>query len=771
MIREQAMAASTEGMKSTACNLCFVNCGVKVELGGEDGRRFVKVLGDTDHPTSRGYICNKASRIDYYQNNGNRLTAPMRRNSDGSYEEVDWDTAIGEIAARLAAVRDTHGGERIFYYGGGGQGNHLGGASALALRGALGIRYKANAISQEKTGLSWVYSRMLGDGPHIDLHHAQVAVFIGKNPFMSNGMDRARTFLREIRKEPSRTLIVIDPRKSETADYADIHLAVKPGRDAWCMAAILGHIVQSGLLPLDWLAEHASGYQEIIDHFLNIPVDEFAAFAGLQPALVREAAHVIGEAETFALEEDIGVQMAPHSTLVTYLNFLTMLMTGNFGKPGTMGLVTQLAPIIATHHAKVDEDGREVGVKRLPVTGAPIISGLYPGAFLAEEILNDHPQRPRALIVESSNPVHSLPESGRLRQAIRSLEFSLAVDVAMTETARECDYVLPASTQYEKWEATFFPRNFPANIFHLREPLLEPAPNTLGEPEIHARIIEALGVFEPGELDALHAAGAAGLDAYQDAFFTEAAGNPKIGKLLPYVMYRTLGPYLAQGQAATAPVWGLCQMYAMKYSSEISRAGFTGPHAGNQLFNALRGSSTAVVIGVSEYRDCWERLPFPDKKLQMVIRELLEEVEELHNLEPLVTTSNDYPFSLVAGARRAYTANCAIRDPRWAKGKHVTALTMHPDDGARYKLPDGAMVRLETEGGATVIDLAYDERMQPGTVSVPNGQGMSFIDETGVELPSGVYANELTSTRYRDRFIGTPFHKFVPARVNLVETD
>lgn len=761
------MAASTAEMKSTACNLCFVNCGIKVALGGEDGRRFVKVLGDEEHPTSKGYICNKASRIDYYQNNSNRLTSPMRRTPDGSYEAVDWDTAIRDIARRLAAVRDTHGGERIFYYGGGGQGNHLGGASALGLRGALGMKYKANAISQEKTGLSWVYSRMIGEGPQIDVHHAQVAMFIGKNPFMSNGMDQARTFLRDIRKDPARTLIVIDPRRSETTDYADIHLAVKAGRDAWCMAAILGHIVQSDLLPMAWLAEHTTGYQDIIDHFRTIPVDAFAVFAGLQPELLRQAAQVIGNAETFALEEDIGIQMAPHSTLVTYLNFLTMLMTGNFGKPGTIGLVTQLAPIIATHRARVDADGREVGVGRLPVTGAPIVSGLYPGAFLAEEILNDHPERPRALIVESSNPVHSLPESGKLRQAIRSLEFSLAVDVAMTETAMECDYVLPASTQYEKWEATFFPRNFPANIFHLRKPLLEPAANTLGEPEIHARLIEALGVFEPGELDALFAAGARGLEAYQAAFFAEAAANPKIGKLLPYVMYRTLGPHLGDGEAATAPVWGLCQVYAMKHPAEIARAGFSGPNAGNQLFNALRESSTAVVIGVSEYEDCWQRLPFPDRKLQLVIRELLDEVAELYKLAPLVATSNEYPFSLVAGSRRAYTANCAIRDPRWAKGRQVTALTMHPEDGARYHLPDGALVKLETEAGATLIDLAYDERMQPGTVSVPNGQGMRFVDETGTVLPSGVFANELTSTRYRDRFVGTPFHKFVPARVTL----
>lgn len=762
------MATPDSQVRSSACNLCFVNCGIKIHLGGDDGRQFVKVLGDESHPTSQGYICNKASRIDYYQNSQARLTSPMRRCEDGSYEAVDWDTAIQEVAARLAAVKTEHGGERIFYYGGGGQGNHLVGASASGLRGALGIKYKANAISQEKTGLAWVFSRMIGEITHPELHSAQVAMLVGKNPFMSNGMDRARPWLREMKNDPDRKLIVVDPRRTETADYADIHLPVKAGRDAWCMAAIVGHIVQSCELPRAWLAEHTHGAEEVIARFSRIPVAEFARFAGLEPELVCRAAETIASAESFAIEEDIGIQMAPHSTLVTYLNFLTALVTGNFGKPGTQALVTQMAPIIATHRAKVDDSGRETAIKTLPVTGAPIISGLYPGAFLAEEILNEHPERPRALIVESSNPVHSLPESQRLAEAIRSLEFSLAVDVAMTETARECDYVLPASTQYEKWEATFFPRNFPANIFHLRRPILAPLDNTLGEPEIHARLIEALGVFEPGELDDLSAAAAQGLDAYREVFFTALGSNPKIAQMLPYVMYRTLGPHLGEGEAATAPVWGLCQMYAMKHSAEAARAGFSGPDAGNQLFNALRNSDTAVEIGVSTYEESFSRIPFPENKLQLVIRELLEEVDVLDAMEPLMATTEAYPFSLVAGARRAYTANCAIRDPRWTKGKHATALTMHPLDGAQWQLPDGARVKLETETGWAEADLAYDERMQRGTISLPNGQGMRFVDEQGEELEAGVFVNRLTSARYRDRFAGTPFHKFVPARVSLL---
>ncbi len=758
--------SESNAVQSTACNLCFVNCGIDIELGGDDGRQFVKIRGDQNHPTSKGYICNKAARLNYYQNNAARLSSPMRRCADGSYEAVDWNTAIAEIAARFNAVKEKHGGERIFYYGGGAQGNHLVGASALGLRGALGTKYMANAISQEKTGLAWVMSRMIGGLTHPELHHAEVAVIVGKNPFMSNGMDRARPWLKAVKADTNRALIVIDPRRTETADYADIHLAVKPGRDAWCQAAMIGHIVQSDMLPYDWLAKHTTGAEPVIEHFKKIPVDDYAQFAGLEPRLIKHAAELIGKAKSVALEEDLGIQMALHSTLVTYLNHLLVLLTGNYGKPGTQGMVTQLANVISLHHARLGEGGVDQ-LRTLPVTGAPIISGLYPGAVLAEEILNDHPERPRALVIESANPVHSLPGSNSLHEAIRSLEFSLCVDVAMTETAHSCDYVLPSASTYEKWEATFFPRNFPANIFHLRRPLLSAQPNTLPEQEIHARIIEAMGLVEESDLVELRTAAEQSMETYRDAFFAALSSNPKIAQLLPYFLYRTLGPTLGEGNAATAIVWGLCHAYTAQHSTEAARAGWRGPNAGIDLFNALFESDTAVVIGESTYEECFARIPNPDNKIQLHIPELLKEAAVLDNQVPLVDVTDDYPFALVAGSRRSYTANCAVRDPRWAKGKHVTALTIHPDDGAKFQLPDGAMVKLETDMGSALIDLAYDDRMQPGTASVPNGQGMSFTDEEGNELPTGVFANKLTNPKNRDRFAGTPHHKFVPARISV----
>src|SRR5947209_4167271 len=141
--------AMTADWKSTACILCECNCGIVVQT---DGRHLAKIRGDKTHPASQGYTCNKALRLDHYQNNRTRLTSPMRRRADGSYEEIDWDTAISEIAEGFKRIRDTYGGDKIFYYGGGGQGNHLGGAYSGAFLKAIGSRYRSNAHAQDKTG-------------------------------------------------------------------------------------------------------------------------------------------------------------------------------------------------------------------------------------------------------------------------------------------------------------------------------------------------------------------------------------------------------------------------------------------------------------------------------------------------------------------------------------------------------------------------------------------------------------------------------------------
>ena len=749
----------------TACILCECNCGLEVELGGDDGRRLVRVRGDDAHPASKGYACEKASRIDYYQNNPHRLTRPLRRRPDGGFDEIDWDTAIREVAQRADALAAAHGGSSILYYGGGGQGNHLPGVYSRALRATLGMRYQSSAIAQEKTGAFYVSGCMVGGVARADFEHCEVALMLGKNPWHSHGIPRARVTLREIARDPKRTLIVIDPRRSETADIADVHLAVRPGGDAFLLAAMIATIVQEGLIASAWLQQHADGLDEVLPLFGTLDVAAYAAKAGIAEAEVRQTARRIAQASSVASFEDLGVQMNRHSTLVSYLHLLLLLLTGHFGKPGTMYRPAALVPIV----------GQAVGpgsVKRTPVTGAPIIGGLMPCNSIPGEILTDHPKRFRGMWVESANPAHSLADAPRMREALAALELLVVVDVAMTETARLAHYVLPVASQLEKAEATFFNFEFPRNVFHLRKALMAPRHGLFSEAELHARLLEQAGAVPADAVAALRHAWAAGRPAFRRAFAELTAASPQALGLMPVLLYRAIGDLLPEGYAEGAALWGVCQLAARHQRASIQRAGIgadlknTGELA-DALFDAILASPSGLTFAVDEWDESMRRVGTPGGRIQLALPEFFDELRGLQT-ESSPAPPADYPFVLSAGERRSYTANTIIRNPEWRRKDKEGALRISPADALRLGVAHGDAVRVSTRRGSTVAPVEVSDRMQPGHVSLPNGHGTDFAAGVAAATPDGTAPNELTSIADRDAFALTPWHKFVPARIERI---
>ena len=743
----------SDDWQQTACILCECNCGIVVQT---EGGHLTKIRGDKDHPGSQGYTCNKALRLDHYQSNPNRLTTPIRRRPDGSYEEIDWDTAISEVAAGFKRIADTHGGDKIFYYGGGGQGNHLGGGYASAFLKPLGSRYRSNALAQEKTGEYWVDAHFYGGHTRGEFRNAEVSVFVGKNPWMSQGFPRARTVLNDIAKDPKRALVVIDPVVTDTAKMADFHLRVKPGADAWCLAALAAVLVQENLCDETFLAGHVTGADAVRAVLCEVPIDEYADRSGVDGELLRAAARRIAAAESVSVFEDLGVQQAPNSTLCSYLNKLLWILTGSFAKRGGQHLHSTFAPLFSPG-----------GVGRSPVTGAPIIAGLVPSNVVPQEILTDHPNRFRAMLVESANPAHSIADSHACREAFESLELLVVIDVAMTETARLAHYVLPAASQFEKPEATFFNFEFPHNEIHLRHPLFEPLAGTLPEPEIWARLVRALDVVSDEDLRPLRQAAQQGRDAFTAAFFTELAANPALGKVLPYVLYETLGPTLPEQLKGAAALWGLAQKAALTYPDAVRRAG----HAdGNALFDATLTGKSGVTFSVHEYADDFALIAHPDRKIKLEMPEMLDEIRGLRDLRPGLTSA-EFPIVLSAGERRAFTANDIFRDPAWRRRDVDGALRVSVADAEELGLIDGGRARITTAAGSVEVRVEVNATMQAGHAALPNGYGLDFVDADGAVSVPGVAPNDLTSADWRDAYAGTPWHKHVPARIESVTAD
>ena len=335
--------------------------------------------------------------------------------------------------------------------------------------------------------------------------------------------------------------------------------------------------------------------------------------------------------------------------------------------------------------------------------------------------------------------------------------------MALTETARLADYVLPAASQFEKWECTFFTLEFPRNAFHLRRPLLDPLPGTLIEPEIHRRIVQASGALA-ADADAIAELGRAathGREAYLDAFLTLSIERPDLGPYAALVLYETLGPTLGAGNEAAAAIWGLAQQCFLAYPASVQRAGFAD---GNALFDGIMASPSGVVFTVDEPEDTWRRMDTLDGKVNLVVPELLDEMRALHDVAGPVADP-DFPIVLSAGERRSSTANTIYRDPSWRKKDPLGALRLSPADADAIGLVDGDRARVTTRRGSAVAVVEVTDSLRAGHASLPNGFGLGHEGDGDFV---GVAPNELTSTDDRDWLAGTPHHKHVPARVEPV---
>ena len=749
--------------KSTACVLCENNCGIQVKLS-EDGRSIEKVRGDEAHPASKGYLCQKASRLDHYQNGVDRLTKPLKKSPEGIFEEISWDQAIEEIAEKFTGLRDQFGGDKILYYGGGGQGNHLPGAYGMTTISALGGKYRSNALAQEKTGEGWVAASMFGAYARTgDFEDCEVAVFIGKNPWQSHGVQRSRVVLREIAKDPARCLVVFDPRNSETAEIADFHIRVRPGTDAWALAALVATIIQNNAHKKEWIEKHVSGFEQLTPFFTALDVEDYCNHAGIDKTQIEALAERLSAAESIAWYEDLGVQMNRHSTLVSYIHRLAWLVTGSFGKEGSQFIPNTMRPLMG---------GNASLSRRTPVSGAPMPGGLVPCNIIADEILSEHPDRFRGMLIETANPAHSLADTAKFIEAQKKLDICVVIDVAMTETARHADYVLPVATQYEKAEATFFNFEFPNNYFHLRHPITTPpqGADVLIEAEIHARLVEAIGEM-PEEVTGLKKTlETQGETAFTKAFLDATESNLKVKQYASVVLYRALADFLPDGLEQAATLWDVSQFVAKKESHSVRRAGIEGEdeELGTNLFKKIIESPQGLVFSIDKHTSSWERMRTPDRKIQAVVKELLPALKSLQK-GPEDITSKEFPFVLSAGERRAYTANTVLRNKEWRKKDFDGSLRICSEDAGRLNLNSGDTAQISTPSGSAEVIIEVSDKMMVGHISLPNGMGLDNGLRTEESERTGTATNELTASQHRDFLAGTPWHKFVPAQIAPID--
>ena len=738
----------------TGCVLCPQNCGLEIEV---ENNRMVKVRADKSNAKSEGYVCRKGMNVAYHQHNADRLQYPLKK-AGGKFERISWDQATDEIASRLKSIVGTYGPRSFAYMGGSMQGCHFEAAFGIRLLRGLGSQYHYSALGQEFAGAFWVIGHTYGrqylhDRPDVD--NADLLFTLGWNGMQSHQMPQAPLMLRRFSKDKDKLLIVVDPRKTETAQLADIHLPIRPGTDSLLIKAMISIILKEGWENKNYLETHTNGFDRVRSYFEDFDARRAIQVCELDFDEVYKVTRLYATRKS-ALRNDLGIFMGRHGALNSYLIVILQSICGRLCTPGGNVIPGHMMPIGSHSDENNPKTWRTVATDSFPVCG------VFPPNVMPEEIMTNHPERLRAVLVAGANPLRSYADTTAYENAFGQLDLLVTAEIAMTETAALSHYILPSRSGYESWDSTFFPFTYPGVHFQMRRPIVEPEGEQLELGEIHLRIADKLGLI-PQIPDYLYQAAMEDRTTFAQALMKYIAAEPTAFKAMPFILGKTLGKAL--GSVHLAALWGMLQAAPKSFYENAARAGFQpGPGAGEEIFQRLIDQPQGIWVGKIDPADSFSGLKTQDKKINLHIPELLDELRTIEPARELkaLTLPSSFPLILMAGRHVETNANTNMRDPAWHKGRRACTLTMHPDDAAAQNFQDGQKVSVTTEAGSEEIELEVTDTARPGHVTMPHGFGLVY---NGVKY--GANVNRLTKNTHRDRF-GTPLHRFVPCRVEAV---
>ena len=738
----------------TGCVLCAQNCGLTVEV---ENNRIVKVTPDKSNVRSEGYFCRKGMNIAYHQHNADRLKYPLKKVGD-KFERISWDQAIDEIAEKLKSIVGQYGPRSFAYMGGGGQGCHFEAAFGVRLLRGIGSQYHYSALAQEFAGAFWVCGRTHGrqylhDQPNVD--KTDLLLVFGWNGMQSHQIPQAPRQLQRLSKDPDKLLIVVDPRLSETAKIADMHLPIRPGTDALLIKAMISIILKEGWEKKAYMDKHTSGFEQVKSLFENFDTRAAVQTCGLDFDQVREVARLYATRKS-SLRYDLGIFMGRHSGLSSYLIVILQAICGRLGVEGGNVMNGHMMPIGSHTDERNPKNWRTMATNSFPVCGT------FPPNVMPEEIMSNHPERLRAVLVAGSNPLRSYADTTAYEKAFKHLDLLVTAEIAMTETAALSHYVLPSRSGYESWDGTFFPITYPGIFFQMRRPIIEPEGEPLELGEIHLRIADSMGLIPPIP-DSLYQAAEQSHAAFANALMEYAMTEPKALKSMPFVLGKTLGKVM--GSVHLAALWGMLQVAPKSFHEDAARAGFKpGATLGEEMFQQIMDRPEGIWVGKVDAENNLASIKTDDGKICLHIPELLDELKSVDAVreEAALVMPRQYPLILMAGRHISTNANTLMRDPGWNEGKRVCTVAMHPADAEALKLKDGQQVRVTTEAGSEEIGLEVTDTAKQGHVVIPHGFGMVYNGKK-----YGANVNRLTKNTHRDQF-GTPIHRFVPCRVEAI---
>jgi anaerobic selenocysteine-containing dehydrogenase len=736
------------------CPFCEATCGLAVEVEGD---AIISVRGDKDDPFSRGFICPKAHGLKELYHDPDRLRRPVRRTASG-WQEITWDEAYEEVASRLLAIRDKHGNDAIGMYSGNPVVHDLGAVIyRTVLQRALASRSTFNASAIDT--LPKIVQTALMFGRHFptavpvpDIDRTHYLLIVGANPAVSHGslmtMPDAPGRLKAVMRRGGK-VVVIDPRRTETAKIASEHHFIRPAGDAAFLLALVHTLIEEGLVDLGAAAGLVAGLEEV-----EAAVQEFAPEAvfeacGIEAAVIRRLARELAAAESAACYGRLGTCVQEFGTLASWGCDLVNVLTGNLDRPGGVMFTTPAAPLDA---ALPKGKGVEIGRWRSRVGGQPEVEGMIPSSTMAEEILTPGDGQVRAMILLMTNPLRSAASSERLERAFTSLDFLVAVDFYINETTRHAHVILPTPSpaeqpSYELGLHLLSVRNVAKWSWPIRPPSPEHPEAWEVLSSISARLMGLAGVPAQDVDDFIlrrFAEGAVGEECPWPGLtvdeIVEKVGGGRIGPPRIVDMLLRLGPY-GDGFGRRPEGLTLAQLQQSPHGIDL------GP-----LQPRLR-----------------EVINTPSGCLELAPRLMIDDLPRLR-----AHLGKRADGMVLIGRRDLRCSNSFMHNlPALVKGPDRCTMQVSRQDAARMGLRDGDEALVASRAGKVVAPVEVTDDLMPGVVSLPHGWGHD-VENTRLRVArahAGVNTNVLTDNQAYDVASGTAVLFGTPVTIEPARPD
>ncbi len=716
------------------CPLCEATCGL--ELHVED-QAVTLVRGDRDDVFSHGYLCPKGTAIRALEADPDRLRRPQIRVGD-EWHDATWDEAFELIDEKLSAIVAEHGPDSLAVY--------LGNPTAHNLSGLLYNRvllqaartknvYSASTVDQMPKQVS--AGLMFGAAltiPVPDVDRTDYLLVLGANPFASNGSLMTAPDipgrLRALRARGGR-LVVVDPRRSKTAEEADEHCFIRPGTDAHFLAALAHVLFADGLVDLGTVAEWVSGLDVLREAVAPFTPEIVAPICGIDADTTRRIAHELAAAPSAAVYARIGTCTQEYGTLASWLVDVLNVITGNLDRPGG-AMFAKPATGPSTTNAPGKGRGVRFGRRTSRVRGLPEFYGEMPTVCFAEEIETPGPGQVRAVLTVAGNPVVSNPDAQRLDRAFASLDFMVSVDIYRNETTRHADVILPpepilARAHYDVALLSLAIRN----VANYSPPVFELGPGEMPEWQIMLRL----------------AAIVSGLGAHTDLdTFDDLVASELVQKSVTRSGSKVEGRDPDELLAALAPRRGPERLLDFMLRNGPYGDGFGTDDNGLSL-QQLLDHPHGIDLGPLQPR-IPECLRTPSGMIELAPELIVADTERLR---ASLTALRNGSFMLV-GRRDLRSNNSWMHNVDvLVKGKERCTVHVHPDDASQNGIVDGAAVIVASDSGRVELPAEVTDAIMRGVVSIPHGWGH---DATGAQMQvaakrPGVNSNVLAGT---DRF-------------------